>query len=346
MLSKTGEKKAEGIMNFEYIQARDIPEAIMMLKKYGDESRILAGGTELLVNIRHHAISPKILIDIKSITSLSYIKYDENDVLRIGALTPLRILERSSEIMNRHPLIPECVRSIATLQIKNIGTIGGNLCQTIKCSYYNQSHVNLFMRQSLEPCRQRGGSVCHASRVDTLNHAILRKPVNGCIATTASDLATPLMALSASVKVIGPKGERMIPAENFFNGGGRTALQKDEIVTEIQIPSVAGTTWSAYGKYSQGTRNFSILNIAVIARLTPNKKFCKDIHIILGGINVIPLRLNSVENQFRNQEISSLDIENSLMNDLKGTKIRGNLSEYKLKRAKTMVTDVIHSALG
>ena len=333
-------------MNFEHIQARDIPEAVMMLKKYGEESKILAGGTELLVNLRHHAMSPKILIDIKSIISLSYIKYDEDGVLRIGALTPLRIIERSSEIMNRHPLISECVRSIATMQIKNVATIGGNLCQTVKCSYYNQSHVNLFMRQSLEPCRQRGGSICHASRVDTLNHAILGKPANGCIAQTASDLATPLLALGASIKVTGPQGERLIPAENFFNGGGRTALQKDEMVTEIHIPPVAGTTWSAYRKYSQGTRNFSILNIAAIVRLTPDKKFCEDIRVILGGVSVIPLRLNSVETQFKNHEISSLDTGNSLMDDLKGTKVKGNLSEYKLKRAKTMVFDVIHSALG
>lgn len=333
-------------MNFEHIQARDIPEAVRMLEKYGAESKILAGGTELLVNLRHHALSPKILIDIKSIHSLSYIKYDENDALRIGTLTPLRMIERSSEIMNRHPLISECVRSIATLQIKNVGTMGGNLCQTVKCAYYNQSHVNLFMRQSLEPCWQRGGSICHASRVDTLNHAILGRPVNGCMATTASDLATPLLALSASIKVTGSQGERSIPAENFFNGGGRTALGRDEMVTEIHIPPVAGTRWSAYRKYSQGTRNFSILNTAAIARLTPDKKFCEDIRVILGGVSVVPLRLNSVETQFKSQEISSLDTGNSLMDDLKGTRVRGNLSAYKLKRAKTMVVEVIHSVLS
>jgi len=179
-----------------------------------------------------------------------------------------------------------------------------------------------------------------------LNHAILGKPANGCIAQTASDLATPLLALGAFVKATGSQGERLIPAENFFNGGGRTALQKDEIATEIHIPPVAGTTWSAYRKYSQGTRNFSILNIAAIVRFTPDKKFCEDIRVILGGVSVIPLRLNSVETQFKNHEISSLDTGNSLMDDLKGTKVKGNLSEYKLKRAKTMVFDVIHSALG
>ena len=332
-------------MSFEYLQAREIPEALMMLEKYGDQARLLAGGTELLVNIRHHAIYPKILIDIKSISSISYIQHDEDGTLRMGALTPLRMIERSPEIRLQHPLISECVRSIATLQIKNVGTVGGNLCQSVKCSYYNQSHVNLFMRQSLEPCRQRGGSVCHASRVDTLNHAVIGGPAKGCVAATASDLATPLVALGGSIEAIGPRGKRSIPAESFFNGGGQTALQSDEILTEIEIPSSDGQTGNAYGKYSQGLRNFSIVNVAVAARMSADRRFCRDIRVVSGGLAVVPLRLRAVESQFRNKEISSLDVEEALVNDLKESRARGNLSEYKLKRAKTMVSDAIFSAL-
>ena len=333
-------------MSFEYVQARDVSEAILMLGRYGDESRLLAGGTELLPNMRHHAISPKVLINIKPIASLSYIMYEGNKGLKIGALTPLRTIERSPEIGKNHSLVSECVRSIATLQVKNVGTIGGNLCQTVKCCYYNQSHVNLFMRQSLEPCWQRGGSVCHASRVDTLNHAILGNPSHGCIAATASDLATCLLALDASVKVIGSVGEKLVRVEDFFSGGGRRTLQKDEMVTEIQIPPLEGTTRGAYRKYSQGTRNYSILNAAVIARLTPDQKFCDNIRAILGGVGIFPLRLRSVEARFMNREIGSLDVEEALMEDLKGARIRGDLSAYKLKRAKTMVPDVLHAAIG
>ena len=328
-------------MNFEYLRARDLSEAIMMLNRFGEDSKILAGGTELFVNMKQHAIAPKYLIDIKSITKLSYIKYDEEGVLRIGALTPLRAIERSHEIRDRHPIIVEAVRSIATLQIKNVATIGGNLCQTVKCPYFNQSHINLFMRQSLEPCRQRGGSICHASRRDTLGHSILGKGANGCFALTASDLATPLIALKASVKAVGPNGERFIPIEHFFIGGGRNALQRNEIITEVQIPSVHGITRSKYQKYAQDVRNFSILILAAIIWLTLDKKACKDIRIVLGGMGVIPLKLDSLEERLKNGEVACLRIEDSVKNELEGIKTYGTMSEYKLRRAGTMIIDVV-----
>ena len=335
-----------GIVILDVFRAGEIPEALMMLEKYGDEARLLAGGTEILPNIRHHAIDPKILIDIKPIDSLYYVGYGENGTLRIGSLTPLRLLERSPEIRKRHPLLSASARSIAALQIRNVGTVGGNLCQTVKCPYYNQSHVNLFMRQSLEPCRQRGGPVCHASRVDTLNHAVLGESARGCIATTASDLATPLMALDGVMKAVGPKGERSIPAGSFFKGGGRTALEGDEILTEIEIPPLADPSRFAYEKYSSGPRNFSILNVAVVAECSPDRKFCKTLRAVSGGMGIVPLRLKAVESQFMNREFSSREVEDALASDFKGVRARGSLSGYKVKRAEAMVSDAVQAALA
>ena len=332
-------------MNFDYVRAKDIQEAISLLNKYGDDSRIFAGGTELLVNIRQHAISPKVLIDIKAISDLAHIKMEENS-LKIGASTSLRALENSEEIRNQYPSILEAVKSIGTVQIRNTGTIGGNLCQTVKCPYYNQSHINLFMRQSIAPCRQRGGSICHAANVDSWNHAILGKPVNGCVATTASDLSTPLMALGASVKGVGPKGERTIPIEDFFLGGGRTALQEKEILVEVGIPSISGTTKSRYGKYSHGTRNFSIVNAAVLLWLGEDKKGCKDARIAMGGIRPVPFRLKSVESAIKDTKNPLSHISGAFEEDMKGVRIRGEQTEYKRIRAETMITDIIHSLLS
>ena len=329
-------------MNFDYVRAKDIQDAISLLNKYGDESRIFAGGTELLVNIKQHAISPKVLIDIKSISNLSYIKLEEN-ALKIGALTPLWMVENSTEIRDRYPIIIEAVKSIGTVQIRNIGTIGGNICQTVKCPYYNQSHINLFMRQSIAPCRLRGGSICHAAGVDSLNHSILGKPVNGCVATTASDLSTPLIALGASVKAVGRKGDRIIPIEDFFVGGGRTALQNNEILVEVKVPFVTGTTKSKYQKYSHSSRNFSILNAAILLWLSPDKRLCKDAHIVLGGISPVPFRLISVESSVKSEQKLLSNIGEAFNEDMKGVRIRGEQSKYKLRRAETMITDMIHS---
>lgn len=331
-------------MNFDYVRAKDIQDAISLLNKYGDESRIFAGGTELLVNIKQHAMSPKVLIDIKTISDLAYIKLEEND-LKIGASTSLRALENSEEIRDHYPSILDAVKSIGTVQIRNTGTIGGNLCQTVKCPYYNQSHINLFMRQSIAPCRQRGGSICHAANVDSWNHAILGKPVNGCVATTASDLSTPLMAFGASVKAVGPKGERSIPIEDFFMGGGRTALQENEILVEVRVPLIPGATKSRYGKYSHGTRNFSIVNAAVLLWLSPDEKSCKDARIAMGGIRPVPFRLKSVESAIKDKKKPLSHISGAFEHDMKGVRIRGEQSEYKRIRAETMVTDIIQSLL-
>ena len=332
-------------LNFDYVRAKDIQEAISLLNEYGDDARIFAGGTELLVNIRQHAISPKFLIDIKTISDLSYIRMEENS-LKIGASTSLRALENAAEIRDHYPSILEAVKSIGTVQIRNTGTIGGNLCQTVKCPYYNQSHINLFMRQSIAPCRQRGGSICHAANVDSWNHAILGKPVNGCVATTASDLSTPLMALGASVKTVGPKGERMIPIEDFFLGAGRTALQENEILVEVGFPSISGTTKSRYGKYSHGSRNFSIVNAAVLLWLSGDKKRCKDARIAMGGIRPVPFRLKSVESAIKDTKNPLSHISGAFEEDMKGVRIRGEQTEYKRIRAETMITDMIHSLLS
>jgi xanthine dehydrogenase YagS FAD-binding subunit len=331
-------------LNFDYVWAKDIQDAISLLNKYGDEARIFAGGTELLVNIKQHAISPAVLIDINSISGLAYIKFEENN-LKIGALTPLRMLENSVEIRDSYPSILEAVKSIGTVQIRNMGTVGGNICQTVKCPYYNQSHINLFMRQSIAPCRQRGGSICHAAKVDSWNHAILGKPVNGCVATTASDLSTPLMALGASVKAVGGKGDRIIPIEDFFLGGGMTALQENEIVVEVEIPFIPGKRVSKYEKYSHGTRNFSILNAAVLLWLSPDGRSCKDARIAMGGIRPVPFRLKSVERAITDTKDPLSQISGAFEDEMKGVRIRGEQSKYKRIRAETMITDIIHSLL-
>ena len=329
-------------MNFEYVRAKDIPDAIALLNKYGDESRVFAGGTELLVNIKQHAINPKVLIDIKAISDLAYIKFAEN-TLKIGASTPLKVIENSTEIRDRYPVIIDAVKSIGTVQIRNLGTIGGNICQKVKCPYFNQSHINLFMMQSIEPCRQRGGSICHAAGVDSLNHSILGKPVNGCVAPTASDLSTPLMALGASVKAVGSKGDRNIPIEDFFIGGGRTALHNNEIITAVEIPFIPGRIKSTYKKYSHGTRNFSIINAAALLRFGDDEKLCKDARIVMGGISPVPFRLNAVEEAVKNREKPPLNTGEAFDDDTSGARIRGEQSKYKLSKAKTMITDIIHS---
>jgi carbon-monoxide dehydrogenase medium subunit len=115
-------------MRFNYLEPKTVEEAISLLSKYGGKAKVLAGGTDLLVQIKDKAIRPEYLVDISGITGLNYIDYDEGQGLRIGALTPVRALERSVELQRRYPVISQAASQLGSVAIRNVGTIGGNLC--------------------------------------------------------------------------------------------------------------------------------------------------------------------------------------------------------------------------
>ncbi len=325
-------------LTFDYIRADTLENAVAALGEHGREARIIAGGTELLVSMKQRAVMPKVLIDIAAIPGLRGITAQSGS-LEIGARTPLREIERDPVVKEGAALLSEAIGSIATVQIRNLGTIGGNVCQTVKCPFFNQSHINLFMRQAIEPCRQKGGKVCHAAGTDSLTHAVLGKPVNGCVATTASDLAAPLCALHASIRVAGPDGERRVSMEDFFPGGGRTSLKDNEILTHIIVPRMGEGAKGKYLKYAHSTRNFPILSLAAI--LQPADNGGKDASLVIGGISPAPLRLASVEQSVRDGKTAREDIGGAFERDVKGAKEKGEESTYKLKRAQVMVKDAV-----
>ena len=325
-------------LQFDYVRPETLKEAMAVLGEHGKEARLMAGGTELLVNMKQHAMAPKVLIDIQAIPEVWGITREGGN-LRIGARTTLRALEGAPEIMQGVPMLAEVVLSIATVQVRNLGTIGGNICQTVKCPFYNQTHINLFMREAIEPCRQKGGKVCHAQGVDSLTHAVLGRPVNGCIATTASDLAAPLCALEASAGAVGPDGGREIPMEEFFVGGGRTALRENEILTHVTVPVTEKGTRARYLKHAHGTRNFPILGLAAVLRKDQDHEI--DAGIVISGISPKPLRLSAVQKSIRDGKIGRPDIAEAFQRDVKGARQIGEESAYKLKRACVMVQDTL-----
>ena len=327
-------------LTFDYIRADTLESALAALGEHGNEARIIAGGTELLVNMKQRAMMPKVLIDIESIPELKGIT-EEAGAITIGARTPLCEIERSIKVKEGAALLAEAIGSIATVQIRNLGTIGGNICQTVKCPFFNQSHINLFMREAIEPCRQKGGKVCHAAGIDSLTHSVLGKPVNGCVATTASDLAAPLTALHALVGVAGPAGQSRIPVEDFFVGGGRTSLKDNEILTHVIVPPMEAGARGRYIKYAHSTRNFPILSLAVILRGTGDNHAT----LVIGGISPTPLRLGSVEDTIRDGRTTPKDIGDAFQEDVKGSREKGEESAYKLRRARVMVQDAIQGLL-
>ncbi len=331
-------------MRFEHLFAGSVEEAISLLDRYGEEAMVLAGGTELLVNLRHHALGPKYLVSLKRIPGLDFIEYMEGGGLRIGALTLLRTIERSPALGERYRILSEAARSLATLQVRNAGTIGGNIRQTVKCIYYNQSHVTDFMRHSLEACFKRGGAICHAVKEDGLQHSILGKAVKGCIAPTASDMATSLIALGGSAKAAGPGGERLIPLDDFFLGAAETALRRDEILTELILPDPPEVAGSSYLKYSPDLRAHAAINVAAIVELAPREEVCEEVRLVLGGVAPVPFRPKGAEEKLRGEKVSTSNIERAAQSALEGARATGPVGRFKLRKAEAMVEDALRLA--
>ncbi|MEW6376695.1 MAG: FAD binding domain-containing protein, partial [Thermodesulfobacteriota bacterium] len=214
---------------FEYLAPKTLKEAAKTLALDMKGSVLLAGGTDLLVNMKHRVIQPKRVISLKGIPNLAYIS-NGKDSLRIGALTTLHDLASSSIIQEKHPAISQTAREVGAYAHQAMGTIGGNLCQGNRCRFYNQS---AFWRSVRPYCYKSGGELCH----------VVRKPKE-CHSTYCGDMAPVLMALDAQIKVTGFDGERSFPIKKLYTQNGKKplALKKGEILKEVFVPPPSGKT--------------------------------------------------------------------------------------------------------
>jgi len=243
-------------MRFNYLEPRTIKEAVLLLIKYQGMAKVVAGGTDLLNQIRLKMIKPQYVVDIGYIPGLDYIKYDSEGQLSIGALATIRSLEMSAELQRHHPVISQAASLIGSIAIRNVGTIGGNLC--------------------------------HAS--------------------PSAETAPPLIGLGASVKLMGPDGERTVALEKFFTGPGQTVLQTGELMVEIQVPPMPPHTKGIYLKHSiRGTVNPAVVGVAAVVAM--EGKRCKEIKLVLGAVAPTPIRAKKAEAILREEEIADALIE-------------------------------------
>lgn len=234
---------------FEYLEPRNLKEAANALALDTRGTVLLAGGTDLLVNMKHRVIQPKRVINLKAIPRLAYVSKGK-DGLRIGALTTLNDLASSPVIKERYPVLCQSAKEVGAYALQMMGTVGGNLCQGNRCRYYNQS---AFWRSVRSPCYKTGGRVCHVVRKD-----------GECHSAYCGDLAPVLMALEAEVKVIGPDEERSFPLRKLYTQNGKKplSLRKGEILKEVLVPYPFGKTF--YLKWRlRGSLEFPIVSLAL-----------------------------------------------------------------------------------
>ena len=297
---------------FTHFNASTVEEAVSLLRRYQGKANLIAGGTDILGKMKDRILPgyPEALINLKTIPGLDTI-VEENDLLKIGPLAILEDIAHNETVKTAYGALAEAARRTASPHLREMGTIGGNICQDIRCWYYRNSE-NRF------PCLRKGGGRCYALKGDTRYHSIFGGSVEeGCIAVHPSDTAPALIALDARIKT----SKRTLPAEDFFQVevSRTTVLDEDEIVTEIQTPKPVKNARSAFLKFAlRKSIDFPIVNCA--ARIAIKDGKVDDARICLNAVHVKPRRVTVAEKAILGKEINEANAEaagNAAISDAK-----------------------------
>jgi len=282
---------------FAYVRPRSLPEAINHLADEG--ARVHAGGTDLLGCLRDGVFASSKLVSLGNIHELRGITETGNG-LRIGALTTITEITTSSVIQKRYPVLAQAAMEVASPQLRNQGTMGGNLCQKPRCWYYRGEFH----------CLRKGGQVCFAVTGENQYHCMLGG--DGCYIVHPSDTAPALIALDAKVRIAGSKGTRTIPLEGFFMPPSKdpkreTILEPGEIVTEILLPVPPKDMHSSYRKVrTRQSWDFALASVALT--LTLRNRQVVSARIVLGGAAPVPWRAREVEEIITGKQLDGVTI--------------------------------------
>jgi 4-hydroxybenzoyl-CoA reductase subunit beta len=238
---------------YRYHRPATVADAAELLAAHPGRAMLIAGGTDLMPNMKHGLFTPQHVIALKQIPELHGIGVADGELV-IGAAETLAAVSRNADVQRRFPSLANAAGSVAGPQLRNMGTIGGNLCLDTRCTYYNQS---FFWRDALGFCLKKDGDVCHVTKVG-----------KKCVAAHSADTAPVLMTLGASADLVSVDGVRSVPVAQFFVADGieNTVRGWNEIVTRIRIPLAAPSLRTAFRKLRQrGAIDFPLLNVAVAA---------------------------------------------------------------------------------
>jgi len=301
--------------SFENIDVKSVREAVSLLQKFHQQKKsaaVVGGGSEYLQLMKDHVVEPDYLINLKSIPGLDYIK-EERGGFRIGALAKLVEIEEHPAVREKLLILSSAAGEAASPQIRNAGTIAGNLCQRPFCWYFRSSNFT---------CLRKGGQVCYTVTGDGRFHAILGAGPSYIV--HPSDTAPALVALGAQIKIAGPTGEKMIPLEKFFvlpsvDYKRENILNPAEIVTEIFVPTPKAGSKGFYHK----VRERLAWDHAIVA-------------VVMGGVAPIPWRAAKAEEFLRGKRIDEATAKQAGEIALEGAKpLKDNV--YKVKMAQDLI---------
>lgn len=262
--------------SFEVVRPRTVDSAVDALARYGVDAQMVAGGTDLVPSMKQGLFGPRLLIDLKGLRKLDYIRFDPEQGLEIGALATITTLAASPIVARNFPVLREAAKTVASPLLRNMGTLGGNLCLDTRCLYYNQSS---FWRGSLGGCIKKDGAICHVAPGSDM-----------CWAAFSGDTAPALLALDATVELASPRGTRRLPLAALYVNDGLVRVNKarDEMVTSVFVPAASAGWRGTYRKLRvRQSIDYPLAGVAVMMR-TDNEGTCLAARIALTAVNPAP----------------------------------------------------------
>ena len=316
---------------FRYLAPHGLDEAARMLSQEGEQAMLVAGGTDLYPNMKRRQFTPPVLIGLRNIPSLKHISGSPEQGVRIGSGVTLTTIAAHPMLQEYYSALATAAGSVSTPQLRNAGTLGGNLFLDTRCNYYNQTE---FWRQSIGYCMKKDGDVC-----------LVAPGSPRCWAISSADTAPILVSLQASVRLLSVRGERVVPVRELFRDDGMHPYNRepDEILSEIILPPADG--WrSVYLKLRRrGSFDFPILGVAVALR-TADDGTVQDAHITLGAVASHPVEATDAAALLIGQHLTPETINAAAALAAKRAKPLDN-ADLSMNYRKQMATVYVRRAL-
>lgn len=316
---------------FNYMRPESIQEACAALLDQPG-AKALAGGTDLLVNMKHRVETPSTVVNLKGLQSLDAIRKDDG-ALTVGALTPLKRVYEHPFVAQHLPVLAVAASSVGSYHHQVMGTIGGNLCQQTRCKYFNQSK---WWRSARPLCYKAGGKICHVAKKEQV-----------CYSTYCGDVAPALLALNAEVVLAAKEGSRQIPLADLYSGEGKTplTLKPGEILTQIIIPEDSTRGVSIYKKFAnRQSIDFPIVGAAVWRSDTTGES-----RVAFTAVDRRPLRAMQLEDFMRGKPLGDELFEGIDRLVAKEARLMMSSTDsiaFKRKLMGLLVKDAIGQAMG
>lgn len=320
---------------FQWTEASSVDQA---LGQMGEGVVLKAGGVDLVDLLKEHLITPKRVVNLRTIEGLDHIEHDERSGLKLGPLVTLHQLSEHQAVRMMFPALAAAAGEAATPQIRNMATLGGNLLQRPRCWYF---------RNELFHCKKKGGPICYAQHGENQYHAIFDN--DPCAIVHPSATATPLVAYGAKFELTSPKGKREVPAEDFFilpteDVHRENKLGPDEILTEIHVPPTAGNSTAVYMKQGEKeSQDWPIAEVVVVMEREGDR--CKRASIVLGAASPVPHRAKEAEAVVQGKKIDDATARDAAKAALKNAYVLDH-NAYKVPLFEALIRRALLAAAG